>query len=393
MGNAIGVPIVWRSAADCATITLSAGASHSSSSPAFLMTSPSPIGVAVVGAGLLGSRHARVHHESARAALVAVCDLDPSRAQSVAAQYGCTPYTDAAAMFRDLGPNGAGACSAVSIATPDDAHRDVVCEALTAGFDVFVEKPLAMTVADADAMIATAERFGRVLMVNYSQRWLPEHRAIERSIADGLLGEAAFVESHRWDAASVPQRMIGSWAHRTTPVHFMSSHDIDLLVHWLGDRVTAVTALAHRGGLARQHGLHNVVDGYVAMLQFARGTVASLHSSWLLPETFPRLADALLEIHGERGAVFLGTSARELQMYLPNRAERTTFTGPATATEVNGRIEGAFTESLYAFLDAAALRNVNCATSAANTRHVVEIQEAILRSAEVGATVRLGSGA
>jgi predicted dehydrogenase len=356
------------------------------------MTSSPPLGVAVIGAGILGSRHARVHHESAQATLVAVCDLDLARAQTVAEKHGAAAYDDYTAMFRALGPDGNGTLAAVSIATPDDAHRAVVCDALAAGLDVFVEKPLAMSLADADAMIATAEQHARVLMVNYSQRWLPEHRAIEQHVASGALGEAAFIESHRWDAAWVPQRMIGSWAHRTTPIHFMSSHDIDLLVHWLGGRVTTVTAMARRGGLARQHGLENVVDGYVAMLHFSRGTIATLHSSWLLPETFPLAADALLELHGERGAVFLGTSSRELKLYLPDRAERVVYTGPATATEVNGRIEGAFTASLQAFLSAVAARDLHAPTSAANTRHVVAIQEAILQSAERRTTVHLEAG-
>jgi len=349
----------------------------------------SPVGVAVVGAGLLGTRHARVHHESPHAALVAVCDHELARAQGVAQPRGARAFADHRALFDALGPGGDGTLAAVSVATPDDAHRDVVCDALAAGLDVFVEKPLAMSLRDADAMIEAAERHGRVLVVNYSQRWLPEHRAVAARVTDGSLGDVTFVESHRWDAAWVPARMIGKWAHRTTPIHFMSSHDIDLVVHWLDDRVRRVTAVVRRGALARQHGLEGVVDGYVAILEFSRGTVATLHSSWLLPETFPLAADAVLEVHGARGAAFLGTSTRELRLYLHDRAERTVYSGPATATEVNGRLEGAFTESLHAFLGAVRSRDVGIATSAARTRHVVEIQEAILTAAASGVAVEL----
>jgi predicted dehydrogenase len=350
---------------------------------------PPPIGVAVVGAGLLGARHARVYHESPEATLVAVCDHNAAHSHAVAERHGTAPFTDHRELFATLGPAGRGTLAAISVATPDDAHRDVVCDAAAAGLDVFVEKPLAMSLSEADEMIGAADRAGRVLVVNYSQRWLPEHEAVSRHVADGSLGDVVFVESHRWDAAWVPQRMIGSWAHRTTPIHFMSSHDIDLVVQWLGDRVTRVTAVVRRGALARHYGLDRVVDGYVALLEFSRGTVASLHSSWLLPETFPLAADAALEVHGGRGALWLGTSTRELRFFGQDRAERTVYTGPATATEVNGRIEGAFTRSLHAFLAAVRERTTSTPTSAAATRHVVEIQEAILRSAETGSPVDL----
>jgi predicted dehydrogenase len=353
------------------------------------MSSTSPVGVAVVGAGLLGTRHARVHHESPHATLVAVCDHDLARARGVAEPRGARAYDAHRALFDAHGPGGDGTLAAVSVATPDDAHRDVVCDALAAGLDVFVEKPLAMSLRDADAMIEAAERHGRVLAVNYSQRWLPEHKAVAAHVSDGSLGDVTFVESHRWDAAWVPQRMIGKWAHRTTPIHFMSSHDIDLIVHWLNDRVRRVTAVARRGALERQYGLQGVVDGYVALLEFSRGAVATLHSSWLLPETFPLAADATLELHGARGAAFLGTSTRELRLYLQDRAEKTVYSGPATATEVNGRLEGAFTESLHAFLGAVRTRDVALSTSAARTRHVVEIQEAILTAAASGAAVAI----
>ena len=356
------------------------------------MTLP-PIGIAVVGAGLLGTRHARVCHESADTTLLAVCDHNAEHARTVAERHDAAVYTDHRELFGTLGPRGRGTLVAVTVATPDDAHRDIVCDALDAGLDVFVEKPLAMTVREADEMIAAGDRGGRVLVVNYSQRWLPEHLAVARLLGEGALGDVVFVESHRWDAAWVPQRMIGTWAHRTTPIHFMSSHDIDLITHWLGDRVSRVTAVVRRGALSRQYGLDGVVDGYVALLQFSRGAVASLHSSWLLPETFPLAADAALEMHGARGALWLGTSTRELRFFGQERAERTVYTGPATATEVNARIEGAFTRSLHAFLAAVRARDTDVPTSAAATRHVVEIQEAIVRSAETGGPVDLAPAA
>lgn len=347
--------------------------------------------MAVIGAGILGTRHARVYDELPDARLVAVVDHDPARAASVAEPRKARAFASTAEMLAAVGPAGSGEVTAVGIATPDQAHFGPVTECLNAGVDVFVEKPLAVSLAEAKAMIALARETSRVLMVNYSQRWLPEHRRIESLIDAGSLGAPAFVESHRWDAAWIPERMIGSWSDKTTPIHFMSSHDIDLIVHWLGDRVETVTAVAHFGALEAARGLAGRVDGYIATLRFSRGTVASLHSTWILPDSFPLAADSYLEVLGATGALFLGGSTRELKLYTAGHSERITYAGPSTATEVNGRIEGAFTASVRDFLGAVKNRELDNPASAARTLHVVEVQDAIVRAAASGEVVRLGA--
>jgi predicted dehydrogenase len=340
------------------------------------------LNVAVVGAGLLGARHARVYAEMADCRLAAVCDVDAARADAVASRHGARPFTSLHAML------GAG-IDAVSVATPDHAHYDPVVACLDAGADVLVEKPLTVDPGEADALIRRAADRGRLLMVNYSQRWLPESRRIEQLLRQGDLGEVAFIESHRWDAAWVPERMIVSWAGRTTPIHFMSSHDIDLILTWTGRRVLRVYAVSHYGALSRKE----VVDGYMALLTLDGGARISLHSSWVLPETFPAAADSRLEVIGSRGALFLTGNQRELVVYLGDRSERVTYTGPQTANEVNGRLAGAFVASLEAFVRAAAAGDLDTPTSAARTRHVVEVQAAIIESAARGAEVTLGGDA
>ncbi|MCC6930791.1 MAG: Gfo/Idh/MocA family oxidoreductase [Gemmatimonadaceae bacterium] len=350
-----------------------------------------PVGVAVIGAGILGSRHARVYHERTDARLVAVVDPDATRAANVASGKGARAFSTTREMLAAVGPNGSGEVRAASVATPDHLHLEPVTACLEAGVDVFVEKPLAIDEAEGRAMVALARERSRVLIVNYSQRWLAEHRRVEALVRDGALGTPAFVQSHRWDASWVPERMI-PWSAETTPIHFMSSHDIDLILHWLGDRVVSVTAVAHRGALGEQRALEGRVDGYAALLTTARGTVIALHSSWILPDTFPLAADSYLEVLGGRGSLWLGGSTRELKLYTQEHSERVTFAGPATATEVNGMLQGAFTESLAAFLDAVRARVLDTPTSAARTLHVVEVQSAILRSAQRGVTVQLAGG-
>ncbi len=336
------------------------------------------IRVGVVGAGLLGARHARAFSEHPACRLVSVCDLDRGRAEEVAARHGAHGYGDLAAMM-------AAGLDAVSVATPDHAHYAPVVRCLEAGVHVLVEKPFTIDPAEARAAIAKARGAGCVLMVNYSQRWLPEHRRIGELVAGGTLGEVAFVESHRWDAAWVPGRMIAGWAAQTTPIHFMSSHDIDLILHWTGRRVRTAYAGAHWGALS----LEGVVDGFDALLTLEGGARVALHSSWILPETFPAAADTRLEVLGARGGVFLEGNARTMRLFTPEHSEQIAFGGPRTADERDGRLSGAFVTSLDAFVSAVAAGDQSAPTSAGRTLHVVDVQAAIVASAQRGQVVEV----
>ena len=108
------------------------------------------IKVAVVGVGQFGQNHARVYHELPQAELVGVYDIDSGRAEAIAKGHGCRAFGSIEELF--------GQVQAASIAVPTVDHAAVAGRLLDAGVDVLVEKPFARTVAEADQMIATAER-------------------------------------------------------------------------------------------------------------------------------------------------------------------------------------------------------------------------------------------
>src|SRR5262245_59926692 len=115
----------------------------------------SPPRLAVVGAGQFGRNHCRVIHESGRARLAAVVDIDAARAAEVASLYGAEPLTD----FRAL----QGKVEAAIVAAPTSAHEEIACALLACGIDVLVEKPIASSVAAADRIQEAAGRHGRIL--------------------------------------------------------------------------------------------------------------------------------------------------------------------------------------------------------------------------------------
>jgi predicted dehydrogenase len=335
------------------------------------------IGVGVIGVGLLGERHARVWSEIPGARLVGVADASPVRAEQVGGRFGVPDYGEAAALLaRDD-------VQAVSIATPDHLHAQPVLAALQAGKHVLVEKPLAIDLVEAAAMVTAARDAGRTLMVNYSQRFVPELSWAKRQIEDGAIGTPQIVRSLKDDRISVPTEML-RWAAQTSPIFFMTSHDLDLVRWYLDDEVESVYA-QEVSGVLRGRGI-DVHDGVEAIVRFQRGAVATFHSSWIHPAGFPGLTDSWLQIIGTDGVLSLGRG-REHELFTAGGASAPRF---GTADDIAGALRGAFRHSLEHFLQS--LRSqIEPMTSAARTLGVTATQCAIIESIRTQApvTVRL----
>jgi predicted dehydrogenase len=301
------------------------------------------IRVAVVGTGILGSRHARFWAQEPSTDLVAVVDLDQNRANEIAARWrsdgglGPAAYTDIDTMLREQRPD------AVSVATPDFAHRDPCLASLAAGAHVLVEKPLAMTTADAMAIAAAAASAGCIAMVNHSMRWIPRHREI-KELAPVELGPIVLAHSAKSDVVSVPLSML-RWSDRSSPAWFLTAHDLDLVRWFVNDRVTRVFAQGTRGVL-RSRGV-DTWDAIQASVTFAGGAIATFESSWIHPVTYPALTDDYMHLIGERGVAYLDRGREALEVFGTDRVRHPKH---ATVYEVDGLIHGSFRHALVHFL-------------------------------------------
>src|SRR3954471_4472000 len=140
------------------------------------------IGFAIAGAGMVARYHATAIERTPGARLVAVCRSDPARAEETAAQFGVpclADYTNLLAR-EDV--------DAVCICTPSGLHGEQTVAAARAGKHVLVEKPIALTLADADAMIAACEQAGVRLGVALQRRTEPEFQRVHAAISSGELG-------------------------------------------------------------------------------------------------------------------------------------------------------------------------------------------------------------
>jgi predicted dehydrogenase len=220
------------------------------------------IRLAVVGTGQFGRNHCRVIHESERAALTAVVDIDAARAAEVAASYGALALTDP----REL----AGKVDAAVVATPTSAHEAVARLLLEAGIDVLVEKPIAPDDASAGRLIEAAERAGRILQVGHLERFNPAVIAIE-----GRATLPLFFEVHRMNQFS-PRSL------DVDVVLDLMIHDVDVVLGLTGAQPEEIRA-AGVSILSRKVDIANV------RLQFPNGCVANLTASRVSTERVRKL--------------------------------------------------------------------------------------------------------
>jgi predicted dehydrogenase len=147
-----------------------------------------PLRAAVVGAGFIGVEHAAAYAADPRAALVAIVDADLARSASAVAAHGGRPFSSLSSMLADARPE------VVSVCVPTAAHREVVEEIVAAGGHILLEKPMAPSVAECDAIAAACAAAGVTLMLGFTHRFHPELIEARRIVASGELGEPVFAQ-------------------------------------------------------------------------------------------------------------------------------------------------------------------------------------------------------
>jgi predicted dehydrogenase len=224
--------------------------------------------VGVVGAGAFGRNHARVYRDlqvdpQQNIEFAGIVDTDFPRAQTVAGEFGVSA-------FRSLDELVASGVHACSVAVPTAAHLEVARHLMQDGVDVLIEKPLAATVAEADELIAIAERLGRVAQAGHLERFNPAVRA-----TFPLLTQPMFFEVHRLSVFS--QRSLD-----VDVVLDLMIHDLDIVLAFVRSPVTEVRAV----GLPI---LSQKVDIANVRMEFESGCVANFTASRVSTERVRKL--------------------------------------------------------------------------------------------------------
>lgn len=239
--------------------------------------------IGVVGVGALGRHHARVWASLPGARLVGVQDKDAARAAEVATAHGCRRYPDTGSLLAEV--------DAVSIAAPTADHHVLARQALEAGRHVLVEKPMTVSLAEADELIELARTRGLVLQVGHIERFNPATETLLRA------GKGArFVEVHR----------LGSFSARSLDIDVVLDlmiHDLDIVLALDGSVPTQIDAVGVPVLTPR-------VDIANARLRFASGLIANLTASRVSVERVRKF-----RVFAPRTYVSADFTAREVQVF------------------------------------------------------------------------------
>ncbi len=252
--------------------------------------------VAVVGAGYWGKN--LVRNFSALGALAAICDSDKTNLDTLGETYpGCHLTKEYAEVLQDTG------IAAVALATPAETHAVAVREALVAGKDVFVEKPLCLSVEEGKALVALARERNRILMVGHLLRYHPAVLALKELIHNGELGRIQYIYSNRLNMGKIRREENILWS--------FAPHDISVILGLLNEMPDSVVA---QGG----NYLHqSIADATVSLLSFASGVKAHIFVSWL----HPFKEQKLVVVGDKKMAVFDDMEAHNKLLLYPHSIE------------------------------------------------------------------------
>ena len=265
---------------------------------------------AVIGAGVIGNVHSFALTELPGVELVAIADVDPSKAASMADKYGVPTSTgDVDALLRrpDI--------DAVTVCTPSGLHADVAVAALTAGKHVVVEKPIDISLAAADRIIAAEQSSGKKVAVISQHRFDRSTEKVMSAVRSGNLGTiTSAIASHAWwrgQSYYDSGDWRGTWAmDGGGAVMNQTVHTINLMVTMLG---TPIEVFAYTACLA--HERIEVEDTAVAVVKFASGALGIIHGT---TAAYPGL-DASLRIFGSKGSAIISND--ELTFFHENAGE------------------------------------------------------------------------
>ena len=343
---------------------------------------------ALIGCGTIGPSHLKAFADSG-VRLAAVCDKVIRRAQEGAAAYrdiagngaavagGAACYCDYRKMLDEVKPG------IVAVATESGSHAEITVECLNAGAHVICEKPMALSTADADAMIAAAKKTGKKLTVCFQNRFNAPVKRLRAAAGQGRFGRllhgAVQVRWHRGPSYYRRDSWRGTWEHDGGTLMNQCIHGIDLLQWIMGEdavRVQAVTRRFTRPIEAEDFG--------AAVVEFAGGAVGIIEGTACV---YPGDLGQTLSIFGEKGtAVVGGLAVSRLETWHladEEAAGKTCEPEPADSSGVygNGHSE------LFADFVSAIDNNREPLTSGLGGKKALEIVLAIYMSQKLGRAV------
>jgi len=351
------------------------------------------LGIAVIGSGRIGTLRARLAAKHPAVRFLAVADKDAGRAAALAAQAGADFHSadnDEVISRPEV--------TAVFVSTPEGEHAAPVCKALELGKPVLVEKPLALSLNDAEAILHTLQRTGGTLRVGYSRRFKECFLRAKEQMIQGRLGKISGGLARVYNSRAQTFAILKRDPH-ATPVLDVLTYYVDLMC-WFLDGNTPVEVVARgQSGIFRSAG-YDADDVTWALVTFADGAVVNFGISYALPADYPTQGQSdRVELLGTDGTMIIDDDHMEHLLfsekgiphpYVPDHAVNMAFLGSNAAGDwAMGDFWGPLANETRAWLDFLATGRPSIHATAAQAMVNLKTTYAIERAAATGEVVRL----
>ena len=352
------------------------------------------LGIAVIGSGRIGTLRARLAAKHPALGFLAISDLDPARARALAEQTGADFHTG-----NNFEAIERPEVNAVFVSTPEGEHAAPIRRALELGKSVLVEKPIALTLNDADDILAMLKQTGGELRVGYSRRYKECFLRAKEQILRGRLGEiiggSARVYNSRAQAFNILKR-----DPHATPVLDVLTYYVDLMCWFLEGNPPVEIVARGKSGLIFKPAGYDADDMTWAIVTFADGAVINLGVGYCLPAQYPAQGQSdRVELLGVDGSLIIDDDHMDQLLfsdrgvphgYIPDHTVNMAFLGANTPGEwAVGDFWGPLANETRAWLDHLVTGNPTVHTTPEQARVNLETTIAIVRAAATGKPVRL----
>lgn len=324
----------------------------------------------LIGAGFIGSLHARIIAENPCAKLVAVADVSKQTAEEIANKYGCEYYADYNEMLKHAD------IDAVDICVPEKYHMGPAVAAANAKKHILIEKPIAVNLEESLKIKDAAEKNGVRLMVAHLLKFDPRYVQLNDAIKRGEFGKITSLFLKRTNARSTPIRLKGA----VSIFYYLGVHDIEWLLDY--NKAAKPTKVYCQASSMINKPL-NDLDTVFLIVNFDNGSIGNVELSWAFPDNSACGFATSVEIIGENAAGYIQVDNQGVEIVAENQVY---YPDALHWPEYNGKIQGDLKEEIDHFTQAM-LNNEEFLVDTDNAVLAVAVIDAAMESIKTGRPV------
>src|ERR1700716_364626 len=340
------------------------------------------VNVGIVATGWWGGSRAEVSPGSPYVSELHIAEIKEERLKEVAQKTKpITATTDYRTLLENKNIN-----SIIISATPETVHYPMAKEALLAGKHLFLEKPIALELSEADELIALARSKSLLFTIGYSQRFNPKFAYVKRSIEDGTIGQPVSALVSRHITRNLGNKIGGRI--KLSPAAMEATHDIDFILWCFAPRKPIRVYAQQVNKIMKP--THNVPDCVWIVVTLDDGCVFTIGAGWVLPPAYPNFSSTWIEMTGTEGAIMVDDTHRDVSVNTMKRGIEfpiSTMPGEKVAHVYAGPMEA---ETIH-FLECVAKGRQPLVTPE-HARMVMQVYQAADLSAEAGRPVDILPG-